>query len=100
MWDMIRADQYVSDFLLKDSTKKRKPESIKLYEEIFQIHKISREQFKNSLDYYTSRPELLRPILDSLAKKKDNTPPFYFHNKPAGRDSMHNRFIPKPVPKS
>jgi hypothetical protein len=76
MWDMIRADQYVADFLLKDSTHNKKEESVKLYEEIFRIHKITREQFKKSLDYYSSQPDLFRPIVDSLAKRKNEfTPP-------------------------
>jgi hypothetical protein len=78
MWDMIRADQYVSDFIMKDSTRNKKNESIKLYDEIFQIHKITREQFKKSLDYYSSRPDLLKPIIDSLAiRRNDFAAPFH-----------------------
>jgi len=70
MWDMMRADQYVAAFLSKDSTHSKKDESIRLYDEIFQIYKITREQFKTSFNYYTSRPDLFRPIIDSLAKRK------------------------------
>lgn len=73
MWDMIRADQYVAGFLLKDSTRNKKDESIKLYENIFRIHKITRETFKKSLDYYSSQPDLFRPIIDSLAQRKIET---------------------------
>jgi hypothetical protein len=75
MWDMMRADQYVAAFLLKDSTRNKKAESIKLYEEIFRIHKITREQFKTSFDYYSAQPDLFRPIIDSLAKRKVTTAP-------------------------
>lgn len=102
MWDMIRADQYVSTYLLKDSTKKKKTESEKLYDQVFHIHKITQQEFKSSLDYYSARPELFRPIIDSLAKRKTNQTPFYaphpgqqpyvpFH--PVIRDSIH-----KPLP--
>jgi hypothetical protein len=70
MWDMIRADQYVAAFLSKDSTHSKRDESIRLYDEIFRIHKITREQFKTSFNYYTSQPDLFRPIIDSLAKRK------------------------------
>jgi hypothetical protein len=73
MWDMMRADQYVGSFL-KDSTHNKKDQSIALYEEIFHIHKITREQFKTSYDYYSSRPDLFRPILDSLAKRRIESP--------------------------
>jgi hypothetical protein len=72
MWDMIRADQYVADLLSKDSTKNKKDESIKLYEEVFHVHKTTREEFKKSLDYYSSRPDLFRPIIDSLAKRRND----------------------------
>src|SRR3954470_1362192 len=65
MWDMMRADQYVSGFLT-DSTYNKKNESIKLYEQIFHIHKITQEKFKASFNYYSSRPDLFRPIIDSL----------------------------------
>src|SRR5215471_3548463 len=71
MWDMIRADQYVADFLLKDSTKNKKDESVKLYGQVFQLHKITADEFKKSLAYYSSRPDLLRPIIDSLATRKN-----------------------------
>jgi len=85
MWDMIRADQYVSDLLFKDSTMKKKDESIKLYEEVFHIHNITRDEFKKSLDYYTSRPDLFRPIIDSLAKRKNDIAPINNHGL---RDSL------------
>ena len=37
MWDMMRADQYVTAFLLKDSTYNKRDESIRLYDEIFHL---------------------------------------------------------------
>jgi len=70
MWDLIRADQYVSDYLSKDSTRNKKDESRELYEQVFHLHKITGNQFETSLAYYTSQPDLFRPIIDSLAKRK------------------------------
>jgi len=71
MWDLMRADQYVQDFVMKDSTKNKKEESVKLYEEIFSIHHITADQFKKSQAYYQSNPVLFRPIIDSLSKKQN-----------------------------
>ena len=71
MWDMIRADQYVTDFLLRDSSKKKQDESVKLYDQIFRLHKITADEFKKSLAYYSSRPDLFSPIIDSLATRKN-----------------------------
>src|SRR5436853_5229164 len=70
MWDLVRADQFINDFVMKDSAKNRKEESIKLYEEIFRLHHITAEQFKKSQAYYESNPLLYRPIIDSLTKKQ------------------------------
>ncbi len=66
MWDLMRADAYVTDFVMKDSTRDRKAESAKLYEKIFDIHATTRETFKKSLAFYQSRPDLFKVISDSL----------------------------------
>jgi len=76
MWDLMRADAYVTDFIMKDSTCDKKVESIKLYEKIFSIHSTTRETFKKSLAFYQSRPDLLKVINDSLRidEKKSQDP--------------------------
>src|SRR5262245_30021541 len=65
MWDLMRADAFVADFI-KDSTRDKKQESAILYEEIFSLHSTTQETFKNSLAYYESHPDLFKPIADSL----------------------------------
>lgn len=71
MWDLMRADQFVQDFVMKDSAKNKKEESVKLYEEIFRIHHVTADQFKKSHAYYQANPILFRPIIDSLSKKQN-----------------------------
>jgi hypothetical protein len=66
MWDLMRADAYVNDFVMKDSSCDRKTESAILYEEIFRMHATNREKFEKSLDFYETRPDLLKTITDSL----------------------------------
>jgi len=66
MWDLMRADAYVTDFVMKDSTRDKKAESAKLYEKIFYIHSATQETFKRSLAFYQSRPDLFKVISDSL----------------------------------
>jgi len=66
MWDLMRADAYVTDFIMKDSTCDKKVESIKFYEKIFDIHATSQEAFKKSLAFYQNRPDLFKVISDSL----------------------------------
>lgn len=70
LWDMIQADRFVAQFLLKDSAKRNiREESLILYEKVFQVHKISRDQFVKSYKYYLSRPDITRVIFDSLATR-------------------------------
>jgi len=66
IWDLMRADAYVTDFVMKDSTLDKKAESAKLYEKIFDIHTTTQEVFKKSLAFYQSRPDLFKVISDSL----------------------------------
>lgn len=71
LWDMFRAGNHVTSHLLtKDSTLKSEPEQIKWFNRVLTIHKVSEKQFKSSMEYYKSRPELLARIMDSLSKKE------------------------------
>lgn len=69
LWDMIQADQY-SSFLTKDSGHvDLKLERLRLYEQVFQLHDVSRDQFRKSYDYYLAHPDLMQGVLDSLQTK-------------------------------
>jgi hypothetical protein len=67
MKDVIMAESYSSQYILKDSLKKDKVKANQdLLEDIFKLHHISRTDFKNSLVFYESRPDLNKKIFDSL----------------------------------
>ena len=68
LWDMIRADQYLADFVVnKDSALNRRTENMQLYQQVFTIHHISKEEFQHSFSFYRSHPALLKIIMDSLS---------------------------------
>jgi hypothetical protein len=67
LWDMIQADRYATIFLSKDSSKNIKEETFDLYEQVFSIHKITRQEFVKSMKYYLDRPDISQVMLDSLA---------------------------------
>jgi hypothetical protein len=69
LWDMILADRYSTLILAKDSTKDIKHESFILYEQVFSVHKITRDEFIKSFKYYLDRPDISQVMLDSLATK-------------------------------
>jgi hypothetical protein len=67
LWDMMLADQYAANYIVKDSAKVNvKVETLKLYEEVFRLHKVSRDEFRKSFQFYQERPDITRPMFDSL----------------------------------
>lgn len=70
LWDMVLADRFSSQYLLKDSLKMDvKAETFKLYEEVFAINKVSREQFISSYKYYLNHPRVLKVMFDSVSSR-------------------------------
>ena len=71
LWDVIMADEMADYYVQKDSTLKSLDKHVDLYQKLFSIHKISKEQFRHSLQYYEKSPDLLKPIFDSLQKRSE-----------------------------
>lgn len=70
LWDMMQADQYATNYLIKDSAKVNvKMETLKLYEEVFRLHKVNREEFRKSFQFYQDHPDITRVLFDSLISK-------------------------------
>ena len=94
LWDMMRADQFLADYILnRDTSLKKKTESIKLYQEIFDINKITKENFQQSFAFYQSHPALLKIIMDSIAVI--TTPSLYGQKKQGpGTDSLNTPVKP------
>jgi hypothetical protein len=66
LWDVIKADAFTAEITRKDSVKKTADVNLKLQQQIFTIHKITRENFYKSYDYYKENPGKLKVILDSI----------------------------------
>jgi hypothetical protein len=70
MWDIIQAEQYSASFLAKDSAHiNLKLENLRLYDEVFRLHQVSREEFRKSYQYYMSRADVAQVLFDSLLAK-------------------------------
>lgn len=67
MWDMAQADQLAAMNAAKDSTHGvRKEETMRLYEEVFRLHDVTREEFRKSYQYYLDHPALNQTLFDSV----------------------------------
>jgi hypothetical protein len=62
-------EEYSNILMTRDSLKNMDNERLNLYQKVFQLHKITREDFSASLKYYASRPEKMKMIFDSLSVK-------------------------------
>lgn len=70
MWDVIQSEQYSATYLAKDSAHiNLKLENLKLYDEVFRLHQVSREEFRKSYLYYMGRADLSQVLFDSLLAK-------------------------------
>ena len=95
MWDMMRADAYVTDFVTKDSTLDKKNESVILYEKIFTIHATTKETFQKSIAFYESRPDLLKTITDSLRSDEKKVMNYKNEKKPEADTTFKKMKISK-----
>ena len=66
LWDVIRADIMVNTISARDTSINKFDKNTTLYQQIFKLHGITREQFKQSVDYYRTHPALMQTTLDSL----------------------------------
>ena len=69
MWDVLRADAFAFDFIKRDTAKKPEAENVQLQQQVFSVHKVSKEDFYKSYNYYKAHPDLMQPILDSMISK-------------------------------
>lgn len=69
LWDVMKVNVYIQAFMQKDSSKNKEEEKIKLQKQVFLLHRIEKETFDKSYSYYTTHPDLLSTILDSMINK-------------------------------
>src|SRR5687768_402685 len=69
IWDIMQVDEYANAYISRDSLKDLNKERQQLYLKVFQLHKISKDDFNASLKYYSSRPDMMKVIFDSLSSK-------------------------------
>lgn len=72
LWDILQAERFSALFLIKDSASLNvEMEKLKLYDHVFALHKVSRDDFMKSYKYYLSRPDIAKVIFDSMSVKAE-----------------------------
>lgn len=73
LYDVIRADELVDFMQLTDSTYRPFQRRTSLYDTVFHLHAVTKNDFKKSLTYYQGRPDLMKEMLDDIHKKMTDT---------------------------
>lgn len=66
LWDVIKAEAFTTEFIKKDSAKNAAEENLKLQQQIFAIHQVSKDDFYNSYNYYKTNTPVFKVMLDSM----------------------------------
>jgi hypothetical protein len=72
LWELLQADEWAFYIHQLDTTA-RKQAALQHYAEVYRINGIDAKVFKQSYEYYSKRPALLSPVLDSVRNMA--TPP-------------------------
>lgn len=88
MWDMIQADRYTNEFLpkIKDSLYD-KTDVLKVYQNVFNIHGITKDEFLKSYKFYLDHPDIAKVMFDSIASQAERRRAEIYIPK-ARRDSL------------
>ena len=65
-WDYLRADVYAKEMLSKDSSRNIDSANIQFQQQLFKKHKVSKETFYKSYEYYISHQLLMKDMLDTM----------------------------------
>jgi len=80
-WDYLQADAFANEFVRRDTSKTIETESAKLQLQVFKIHKVSKEEFYKSFEFYLNHREMLKDMLDTMLVRQ---------NKPAETSTNSN----------
>lgn len=70
---MLQADRFVNTYILvrADTSMEKKKEAAVVYERVFNMHNITREEFTRSYEFYLGRPDISKIIFDSISSRAD-----------------------------
>ncbi len=71
LWDIFQADAFTEKYIKIDTSKNAIVQNAALQQKVFELHKISRQDFNTSYNYYSTHPDLMRNLLDSISVKAE-----------------------------
>lgn len=95
-FDVIQAESFTAQYVKKDSAKNLLIEDAKLQQKIFAVHKITKEDFYSSYNYYATHTDLMRSLLDSLTTKGEREKYAVLYAKPLKPMPVRISLLPLP----
>lgn len=74
LWELLEADEWALHNYPLDTTA-RKQAALQHYATIYQMNGVDAATFRRSYDYYSERPALLSPVLDSVRNRATQPAP-------------------------
>ncbi len=86
VYDLMQVDEYLNNFVAKDSLVDIKKKRSIFYSQVFKLHNTNRKEFYTSYKYYQQHPDMQKVLFDSL------------YAKAGRRNTLPTRILPiKPV---
>lgn len=73
-WDLVRADGLLSNTVPADTLTPKLDKRTQLYREVLRMHGVTRESFKQSLQFYEGRPDLLKVVFSKMNERAQKMP--------------------------
>ena len=64
--DLIRADEIINQQTYGDSASSIRAKREIMYQKVFTVHGVTRNQFNNSFTFYQNHPDFMKGVLDSM----------------------------------
>ncbi len=74
VFDILRVDEYLNNFVSRDTTVDLKKKRSVLYGQVFKLHNTNRKEFYTSFKFYQRHPDIQKTLFDSLIAKTSRTP--------------------------
>lgn len=71
LWDVLQANAYVNEYLRKDSGRNIEQEQVKLQQQVFAKHKITKAGFDKSYNWYLEHPVQMQVMIDTMIARSN-----------------------------
>ena len=69
LWDVVRSQALAAEEARKDSTINEIAQTKVLVQKAFKIHDVTSDEYEKSYKWYTSHPNIMKVLLDSLSNQ-------------------------------